>query len=57
MRQPSQGAEPRLDLEENLGALDLELTADDLAQFDAAIPPGAALGHRYQADQMTVVNR
>jgi aryl-alcohol dehydrogenase-like predicted oxidoreductase len=57
MRQPSQGAERRLDLEENLGALDLELTADDLAELDAAIPSGAALGHRYQADQMKVVNR
>jgi aryl-alcohol dehydrogenase-like predicted oxidoreductase len=51
------GAEQRPDLEENLGALDVALTPDDLAELDAAIPPGAALGDRYQPDQMELVNR
>ena len=51
------GAERCLDLEENFAALDLELTADDQAELDATIPPGAALGDRYQTDQMKAVNR
>jgi len=34
-------------LEENLGALDVELTADDLARIDAALPPGSTSGDRY----------
>ena len=51
------GAERCLDLEENLAALDLALTADDQAELDAAMPPGAALGDRYQTDQMKAVNR
>jgi aryl-alcohol dehydrogenase-like predicted oxidoreductase len=51
------GAERCLDLEENLGALDVQLTAEDLAELDAAIFRGATLGDRYQADQMKVINR
>ncbi|MFE0753279.1 aldo/keto reductase [Inquilinus sp. NPDC058860] len=42
-------------LEENLGALQVTLTADDLARLDAAIPPGAAAGTRYPAAGMTSV--
>jgi len=34
-------------LQENLGALDVLLTADDLAQINQAFPPGVAVGHRY----------
>ncbi len=34
-------------LEENLGALDVQLTPDDLARIDAAFPPGVATGGRY----------
>lgn len=34
-------------LEENLGALDVTLTPDDLARIDAAFPPGVATGARY----------
>ena len=32
-------------LEENLGALGVTLTRDDLARIDEAMPPGAAEGH------------
>ncbi len=39
-------------LEENLGALDVRLSADDLRRLDAAMPPGAARGTRYPAAQM-----
>jgi aryl-alcohol dehydrogenase-like predicted oxidoreductase len=42
-------------LEENLGALDVQLSADDLARIAAAAPHGAAAGDRY-AD-MTTINR
>jgi diketogulonate reductase-like aldo/keto reductase len=38
---------PHRYLEDNLGALDLELTDDDLARIDAAVPIGAAVGDRY----------
>lgn len=44
-------------LQENLGALDVTLDADDLARIDAAIPPGAAAGTRYPAETMGSVNR
>jgi len=34
-------------LEENVGSAALSLSAADLARLDAALPPGAAAGHRY----------
>lgn len=40
-------------LEENLGALEVQLTPDDLARLDAIFPPGAASGERY-ADMSSV---
>jgi aryl-alcohol dehydrogenase-like predicted oxidoreductase len=40
-------------LEENLGALDVRLTSDDLARIDAVAPVGATAGERY-ADMSTV---
>ena len=39
-------------LEENLGALRVALTAEDLARLDEALPPGAAKGLRYPEAQM-----
>jgi aryl-alcohol dehydrogenase-like predicted oxidoreductase len=44
-------------LEENLAALDVVLTADDLAKIDAIFPPEAAAGSRYPAAMMGSVNR
>jgi aryl-alcohol dehydrogenase-like predicted oxidoreductase len=44
---PIPGTKRRSYLEENVGALDVELTADDLARLDAIAPPGAAAGTRY----------
>jgi aryl-alcohol dehydrogenase-like predicted oxidoreductase len=43
-------------LEENLGALGVTLTSDDLAQLDEALPPGAAKGSRYPEAQMKAVH-
>ncbi|MGO4722838.1 MULTISPECIES: aldo/keto reductase [unclassified Inquilinus] len=42
-------------LDENLGALPVALTPDDLARLDAAIPAGAAAGTRYPAAGMKSV--
>jgi aryl-alcohol dehydrogenase-like predicted oxidoreductase len=39
-------------LEQNLGALDVKLTADETAMIAAAIPAGAAAGTRYPAGGM-----
>ena len=44
-------------LEENLGALNVKLTPDDLRQIDAAVPKGAAAGERYHATGMKSLNR
>jgi aryl-alcohol dehydrogenase-like predicted oxidoreductase len=41
------GTKRRSRLEENVAALDIDLTAGDLARIDAAMPPGAAAGARY----------
>jgi aryl-alcohol dehydrogenase-like predicted oxidoreductase len=44
-------------LEENLGAVSLKLSADDLRQLDEAFPVGAAAGDRYTPQGMQAVNR
>src|SRR5262245_39312340 len=44
-------------LDENLGALRVRLTPDELAQIDAILPAGAAAGDRYGAQAMQAVNR
>ena len=42
-------------LEENVGALDVHLTEDDLSRIDEAFPKGATAGNRYP--DMSKVNR
>jgi aryl-alcohol dehydrogenase-like predicted oxidoreductase len=49
---PLVGARRRERLAEALGALELELTVDDLARIEEAIPAGAAAGERYRAEQL-----
>ena len=44
-------------LEENLGAVEVELTDDDLRRLDEAAPVGAAAGTRYPEAQMETVHR
>jgi aryl-alcohol dehydrogenase-like predicted oxidoreductase len=41
---------------ENLGALELELTTEDLQKIDTILPKGAASGDRYPAAMMKMVN-
>ena len=49
---PLIGARTRERLAEALGALDVELDAGDLERIEAAVPPGAAAGARYDERQM-----
>ena len=49
---PLVGARRREQLAEALGAIEVELTPDDLQAIERAIPPGAAAGDRYHAPQM-----
>ncbi len=52
---PIPGTKRRKYLEDNLGAVDVTLSAADLARIDAIMPPGAAAGARYP--DMSSVNR
>ncbi len=49
---PLVGARTRERLTEALGALDVDLSTDDLAAIERAVPRGAAAGTRYAAAQM-----
>jgi len=53
---PIPGTTRRKHLEENVGALSVELTARDLAAIDEVAPKGAAAGERYAPDGMRFVN-
>jgi aryl-alcohol dehydrogenase-like predicted oxidoreductase len=49
---PLVGARRRDRLDEALGALEVQLSADDLARIERAVPHGAASGDRYDPAQM-----
>jgi len=53
---PIPGAKSRKHIEENVRAADITLTAEDLAEIDRIVPPGAASGTRYPIGQMHRVN-
>ncbi|MEP7000185.1 MAG: aldo/keto reductase [bacterium] len=53
---PLLGARRRERLTEALGAFDVQLTPDDLARIEAAVPPGAVAGDRYMAAQMNMLD-
>ena len=44
-------------LDENIGALDIRLSREDLDRLGRILPPGAAAGDRYHAQGMAAVNR
>lgn len=44
-------------LDDNIGALEVELSEEELTRLDAILPPGAAAGDRYHASGMATVNR
>ena len=54
---PIPGTKRRKYLEENVAALDVRLTADDLRRIDEVFPPDAASGPRYPEHVMELVNR
>ena len=53
---PIPGTARRVHLEENVAALELVLTSQDLAQLNEAAPQGAAAGDRYAEAAMKAVN-
>jgi aryl-alcohol dehydrogenase-like predicted oxidoreductase len=53
---PLVGARRRNRLQEALGALELELTDDDRAAIERAVPPDAVAGERYDANQMAILD-
>lgn len=53
---PLVGVRRRASLGNSLQALDLQLTADDVAQVEQAIPKGTAAGERYPAQLMALLD-
>jgi aryl-alcohol dehydrogenase-like predicted oxidoreductase len=53
---PLVGARTRERLTESLGAVDIQLTPQQLATIESAVPKGAAAGERYDAPQMAVLD-
>jgi aryl-alcohol dehydrogenase-like predicted oxidoreductase len=53
---PLVGARTRERLAESLGALEVELTQDDIARIEEAVPVEAVAGERYQAEQMAILD-
>jgi aryl-alcohol dehydrogenase-like predicted oxidoreductase len=54
---PIPGTKRRLYLEENIQAVPVDLTDEDLAEIDEKLPVGIAAGDRYPAEAMKAVNR
>jgi aryl-alcohol dehydrogenase-like predicted oxidoreductase len=53
---PIPGTKRRKYLEENVGALDVNLTEEDLRRLDEVAPRGVAAGQRYSEEMMRLVN-
>ena len=54
---PIPGTKRRTYLEEDVGAADLRLSAADVARLDAALPPEAVAGPRYNERMMSYIDR
>jgi aryl-alcohol dehydrogenase-like predicted oxidoreductase len=54
---PIPGCKRRTHLEDNAKALQIQLSADELARIDRILPPGAAAGDRYPPASMQALNR
>jgi aryl-alcohol dehydrogenase-like predicted oxidoreductase len=50
------GARTRSQLAETLGALEVRLTPDEIADLEAAVPADAVAGTRYDEHQMQVLD-
>ncbi len=53
---PIPGTKRRTYLEENVQAVDVVLTGEELAEIDAVFPPDAAQGQRYPTTMMALLN-
>jgi len=53
---PIPGTKRRKYLEENVAAVDVKLTSEDLRRIDETMPPGAAAGERYPEATMRILN-
>jgi aryl-alcohol dehydrogenase-like predicted oxidoreductase len=53
---PIPGTKRRKYLEQNIGALDVRLSAEELERIDRILPPGAASGPRYHEAGMATIN-
>jgi len=53
---PVIGAKTRTQLKDSLGALDIDLSAADIAQIETAVPPSAVAGTRYGEQQMRLLD-
>src|SRR5262249_10816328 len=54
---PIPGTKRRRYLEENVAAADVSLTAAEMAELDAALPPEKVAGPRYSEERMANVDR
>ena len=54
---PIPGTKRRSYLEENVGAADLALSADEMASLDAALAPQVVAGPRYNTQRMSYIDR
>jgi len=54
---PIPGTKRRTYLEDNVGALQVRLTAEDLCRIDEVFPSGGAAGSRYPEGMLSLVNR
>ena len=54
---PIPGTRRRRHLDDNIGALEVKLSRDDLERIQAAIPADAVAGQRYAEQGMAGVNR
>ena len=54
---PIPGTKRRKYLDENLGAVRVTLTAEEMKALDDALPPGKTSGPRYGGKLMALVNR
>jgi aryl-alcohol dehydrogenase-like predicted oxidoreductase len=54
---PIPGTKRRTYLESNIASADIDLTAEEVAEFEAVFPVGAAAGERYPAAMMQLVDR
>ncbi len=54
---PIPGTKRRSFLEENVAAVSIALSAQDVGELDAALPPGSVAGPRYTERQMAMVDR